>query len=60
MALLRNFDVSETVARACTSLHAQILKMAEVTRVLFPEEDMMANSILFPGVLEYIELRAEL
>ncbi len=61
-ALLRNLDVPEIVARACTSLHAQILKMVGATRVVFPEEDMgirVANSILSPGVLEYIELGAD-
>ncbi|MFO0794878.1 MAG: TrkA family potassium uptake protein [Candidatus Brocadiaceae bacterium] len=61
-ALLRNLDVPEIVARACTSLHAQILKRVGATRVVFPEEDMgirVANSILSPGVLEYIELGAD-
>lgn len=61
-ALLRNLEVAEIVARACTSLHAQILKMVGATRVVFPEEDMgirVANSILSPGVLEYIELGAD-
>ena len=61
-ALLRNLDVKEIVARACTSLHAQILKMVGASRVVFPEEDMgirVANSILSPGVLEYIELGAD-
>ncbi len=61
-ALLRNLEVTEIVARACTSLHAQMLKMVGATRVVFPEEDMgirVANSILSPGVLEYIELGAD-
>ena len=61
-ALLRNLDIPEIVARACTSLHAQILKMVGASRVVFPEEDMgirVANSILSPGVLEYIELGAD-
>jgi trk system potassium uptake protein TrkA len=61
-ALLKNLDIKEIVARACTSLHAQILKMVGATRVVFPEEDMgirVANSILSPGVLEYIELGAD-
>lgn len=61
-ALLKNLDVGEIVARASTSLHAQILKMVGATRVVFPEEDMgirVANSILSPGVLEYIELGAD-
>lgn len=61
-ALLKNLDIKEIVARACTPLHAQILKMVGATRVVFPEEDMgirVANSILSPGVLEYIELGAD-
>ncbi|MBV6518989.1 MAG: hypothetical protein DCC43_03455 [Candidatus Brocadia sp.] len=58
-ALLKNLSINEIVARASTPLHAQILKMVGATRVVFPEEDMgirVANSILSPGVLEYIEL----
>lgn len=61
-ALLKNLEIKEIVARACTPLHAQILKMVGATRVVFPEEDMgirVANSILSPGVLEYIELGAD-
>lgn len=61
-ALLKNLDIKEIVARACTPLHAQILKMVGATRVVFPEEDMgirVANSVLSPGVLEYIELGAD-
>ncbi|NUO08973.1 MAG: TrkA family potassium uptake protein [Candidatus Brocadia sp.] len=61
-ALLKNLDIKEIVARAYTPLHAQILKMVGATRVIFPEEDMgirVANSILSPGVLEYIELGAD-
>lgn len=61
-ALLKNLNINEIVARACTPLHAQILKMVGATRVVFPEEDMgirVANSILSPGVLEYIELGAD-
>ena len=61
-ALLKNLNIKEIVARACTKLHAQILKMVGATRVVFPEEDMgirVANSILSPGVLEYIELGAD-
>ena len=61
-ALLKNLDVAEIVARACSTLHAQILRLVGATRVVFPEEDIgfrVANSILSPGVLEYIELGAE-
>ena len=61
-ALLKNLNIKEIVARACTKLHAQILKMVGATRVVFPEEDMgirVANRILSPGVLEYIELGAD-
>ncbi len=61
-ALLKNLDIKEIIARAGTPLHAQILKMVGATRVVFPEEDMgirVANSILSPGVLEYIELGAD-
>lgn len=61
-ALLKNLDIKEIVARACTPLHAQILKMVGATRVVIPEEDMgirVAHSILSPGVLEYIELGAD-
>lgn len=61
-ALLKNLNIKEIVARASTPLHAQILKMVGATRIVFPEEDMgirVANSILSPGVLEYIELGAD-
>lgn len=61
-ALLKNLNIKEIVARACTPLHAQILRMIGATRVVYPEEDMgirVANSILSPGVLEYIELGAD-
>jgi trk system potassium uptake protein len=60
-AILKNFGIKEIVARASTKLQAQILKEVGATRVVFPEEDMglrVANSILAPGVLEYIELGA--
>jgi trk system potassium uptake protein len=61
-AILKNFGIKEIVARASTKLQAQILKEVGATRVVFPEEDMglrVANSILAPGVLEYIELGAD-
>jgi trk system potassium uptake protein TrkA len=60
-AILKGFGIKEIVARAGTKLQAQILKEVGATRVVFPEEDMglrVANSILAPGVLEYIELGA--
>jgi trk system potassium uptake protein TrkA len=60
--LLKNFGIQEIVSRASSRLHAQILKEVGATRVVFPEEDMglrVANSILEPGVLEYIELGAD-
>ncbi|MFQ5714384.1 MAG: potassium channel family protein [Candidatus Scalinduaceae bacterium] len=60
-AILKSFGIKEIVARASTKLQAQILKEVGATRVVFPEEDMglrVANSILAPGVLEYIELGA--
>ncbi|MCP5007311.1 MAG: TrkA family potassium uptake protein [Planctomycetes bacterium] len=60
--LLKNFAIKEIVSRAGSKLHAQILKEVGATRVVFPEEDMglrVANSILEPGVLEYIELGAD-
>src|SRR3989338_1758388 len=61
-ALLKNLNIKEIVARACTQLHAQILKMVGATRIVFPEEDMgirVANSILSTGVVEYIELGSD-
>ena len=61
-ALLKKLNIKEIVSRACTQLHAQILKMVGATRIVFPEEDMgirVANSILSPGVVEYIELGAD-
>ncbi len=60
--ILKNFGINEIVARAGTKLQAQILKEVGATRVVFPEEDMglrVANSILAPGVIEYIELGAD-
>jgi trk system potassium uptake protein TrkA len=60
-AILKGFGIKEIVARASTKLQAKILKEVGATRVVFPEEDMglrVANSILAPGVLEYIELGA--
>lgn len=61
-ALVKNIGINEIISRACTSLHAQILKMVGATRVIFPEEDMgvrVANSVLSPGILEYMELGAD-
>ncbi|MCF6148656.1 MAG: TrkA family potassium uptake protein [Candidatus Kuenenia sp.] len=61
-ALVKNIGINEIISRACTSLHAQILKMVGATRVVFPEEDMgvrVANSVLSPGILEYLELGAD-
>ncbi|MFQ5964608.1 MAG: potassium channel family protein [Candidatus Scalinduaceae bacterium] len=61
-AILKNFGIKEIVARASTKLQAQILREVGATRVVFPEEDMglrVANSVLAPGVLEYIELGAD-
>ncbi|MDR4506468.1 MAG: TrkA family potassium uptake protein [Candidatus Scalindua sp.] len=60
--LLKNLGIQEIVSRASSRLHAQILKEVGATRIVFPEEDMglrVANSILEPGVLEYIELGAD-
>jgi len=61
-AILRNLGIKEIIAKACTGLHAQILKEVGATRVVFPEEDMglrVANSIFAPGVLDYIDLGAD-
>ena len=61
-AILKNIGIKEIVSRAGTKLQAQILKEVGATRVIFPEEDMglrVANSILAPGVLEYIDLGAD-
>jgi len=59
---LKNLGIKEIVSKACTGLHAQILKEVGATRVVFPEEDMglrVANSIFAPGVLDYIDLGAD-
>ncbi len=61
-AILKNLGINEIIAKACTRLHAQILKEVGATRVVFPEEDMglrVANSIFAPGVLDYIDLGAD-
>ncbi len=61
-AILKNLGIKEIVSRAGTRLQAQILKEVGATRVVYPEEDMglrVADSILAPGVLEYIELGAD-
>ncbi|MDR4508114.1 MAG: TrkA family potassium uptake protein [Candidatus Brocadiaceae bacterium] len=61
-ALVKNMEIEEIICRACTPLHAQILKKMGATRVVFPEEDIgirVANSIFSPGILEYIELGAD-
>ncbi len=61
-AILKNLGIKEIIAKACTGLHAQILKKVGATRVVFPEEDMglrVANSIFAPGVLDYIDLGAD-
>lgn len=60
--ILNNIGIKEIIARAGTRLHAQILKEVGAARVVFPEEDMglrVANSILAPGILDYIELGAD-
>lgn len=61
-AILKGLGIKEIVSRAGTKLQAQILKEIGATRVVFPEEDMglrVANSILAPGVLEFVELGAD-
>lgn len=61
-AILKNLGIKEIIAKSCTKLHAQILKVVGASRVVFPEEDMglrVANSIFAPGVLDYIDLGAD-
>lgn len=57
--LVKDLGVRNIVAKAITPLHGRILKRLGVSRVVYPERDMairVANSLVMPNVLDYIEL----
>lgn len=60
--ILHDFGIKEIIARAKSRLHARILEQVGATKVVFPEEDMavrVANSVIQPGIHDYIELGGE-
>ena len=62
VTLLREFGISNIIAKAVTPLHGRILEKLGVTRVVFPERETairLAHGLVIPNVLDYIELSGE-
>lgn len=60
--LLSNLGVERIIAKAINERHGQVLDRIGVDWIVYPEKDMgerVANQILSPNVLNYIELSKE-
>ncbi len=61
--LLKNLGVKQIIAKAADKRHGQILESIGVSNVIYPEKDMglrVANHLLYPNVIDYIELSQKL
>ncbi len=59
---LKQIGIKEVIARAVTENHGEVLQRVGATKVIFPERDMgarLANSLIFPKILEHIELSSD-
>lgn len=62
-AILKKIGIRKVVARASTSLHADILKMVGASEIVFPETDIgekVAIKLVSPGLEEFVELGEDL
>lgn len=60
--LLKNLSIEKIIAKAVSKRHGQVLEKIGVDWVIYPEKDMgerVANQLLSPNVLNYIELSKE-
>jgi trk system potassium uptake protein TrkA len=61
--ILKKIGIDRVIARAGTSLHAEILKMLGATEIVFPERDIgekVAIKLVSPGLEEFVELGEDL
>ncbi len=61
--LLKKLGVPYVIARATSSLHEEILKLAGATRVVFPEQEMavrLAHEVAVPDVVDYLSISTEM
>ena len=61
--LLKKLGVPYVIARATSSLHEEILKLAGATRVVFPEQEMalrLAHEIAVPEVVDYLSISSDM
>lgn len=60
--LLKELGVKKVIAKALNKNHGQVLTKVGADWVIYPERDMgerVANQLLFPNMLNYIELSKE-
>ncbi|CAH0282774.1 potassium channel family protein [Peribacillus simplex] len=60
--LLKELGVDKVIAKALNKNHGQVLTKVGADWVIYPERDMgerVANQLLFPNMLNYIELSKE-
>ncbi|MEE9488602.1 MAG: TrkA family potassium uptake protein [Candidatus Brocadiales bacterium] len=61
--ILKKIGIKKVIARAGTSLHAEILKMVGAEEIVFPERDIgekVAIKLVSPGLEEFVELGEDL
>ena len=61
--LLKKLGVNYVVARATSSLHEEILKLAGASRVVFPEHEMavrLAHEVAVPEVEDYLSISSDM
>ena len=61
--LLKKLGVPYVIARATSSLHEEILKLAGATRVVFPEHEMavrLAHEVAVPEVVDYLSISTDM
>ncbi len=61
--LKKKIGIKRVIARAGTSLHAEILKMVGAEEIVFPERDIgekVAVKLVSPGLEEFVELGEDL
>jgi trk system potassium uptake protein TrkA len=61
--LLKKLGVNYVVARATSSLHEEILKLAGASRVVFPEHEMavrLAHEVAVPEVEDYLSISTDM
>lgn len=60
--LLKNLGIKKIIAKALGKRHGQVLELIGAHWIVYPERDMgerVANQLLFPSMLNYIELSKE-